>query len=183
MQKRVFRHMATAKVQISLCILTVWSGPSLSGNKIIGYYRMYVWLAVPDDTLGMRRLIWICLFWICSKALFRLTWPISEYMYHLLQLRVNRLSDLCSNATRWWGPLLVKKCLWTCVKFADSQHSAHAQSHPSICSPLINCIVSYESICKQQRPWSDYTDAQTYLGLCHQYIPEDMFWHGTAHVN
>ena len=29
----------------------------------------------PDDTLRMRRMIWICTYCICSKALFRLTWP------------------------------------------------------------------------------------------------------------
>ena len=39
--KRVFGHMRTAKAQISLHIGAVWSGPSLSVNRIIGYYRMY----------------------------------------------------------------------------------------------------------------------------------------------
>ena len=32
--------MRTAKAQISLRIRAVWSGPSLSANRIIGYYRM-----------------------------------------------------------------------------------------------------------------------------------------------
>ena len=41
MRKRVFGHMRTAKTQISLRIRAVWSGPSLSANGIIGYYRMY----------------------------------------------------------------------------------------------------------------------------------------------
>ena len=40
-QKCVFKHMMTVKAKISLGILTVWSGPSLSANKIIGYDRMY----------------------------------------------------------------------------------------------------------------------------------------------
>ena len=40
-QKRVFGW--TAKSQISLTIRTVWSGPSLSANGIIGYYRMSEW--------------------------------------------------------------------------------------------------------------------------------------------
>ena len=44
-QKRVFGHMRAAKAQISLRIRAVWSGPSLSANKIIGYYRMYEWRA------------------------------------------------------------------------------------------------------------------------------------------
>ena len=39
----VLRHMWTVKAQISLCIRTVWSGPSLSTNTIIGYYRLYEW--------------------------------------------------------------------------------------------------------------------------------------------
>ena len=45
MRKRVFGHMWTAEVQISLRISAVWSGPSLSANRIIGYYRMYEWRA------------------------------------------------------------------------------------------------------------------------------------------
>ena len=43
MLKHVFRHMLTAKAQISLCIHAVWSGPSLSTDRIIGYYRMFQW--------------------------------------------------------------------------------------------------------------------------------------------
>ena len=45
MRKSVFGHMQTAKAQISLCTRTVWSGPSLSASKIIGYYRTYKWRA------------------------------------------------------------------------------------------------------------------------------------------
>ena len=47
MWKRVFGHMLTAKAQISAatCASTVWSGPSLSANRIIGCYRMYKWRA------------------------------------------------------------------------------------------------------------------------------------------
>ena len=37
--------MRTAKAQISLHIRAVCSGPSLSANWIIGYYRMYEWRA------------------------------------------------------------------------------------------------------------------------------------------
>ena len=40
MRKRVFGHMRTAKAQISLRIRAVWSGSSLSVNKIIEYYKM-----------------------------------------------------------------------------------------------------------------------------------------------
>ena len=44
-RKHVFGHMRTAKAQISLRIRAVWSGPSLSANRIIEYYRMYQWTA------------------------------------------------------------------------------------------------------------------------------------------
>ena len=37
---RIFGHMRTAKAQISLRFRAVWSGPSLSGNRITGYYEM-----------------------------------------------------------------------------------------------------------------------------------------------
>ena len=48
MQKRVFSHMRTAKTQISLNIRAIWSGPSLSAKRNIGY----VWMESkgPDDT-------------------------------------------------------------------------------------------------------------------------------------
>ena len=36
-------HLRTAKAQIRLRRCTVWSGPSLSTTRIIGYYRMYQW--------------------------------------------------------------------------------------------------------------------------------------------
>ena len=41
LRKHVFGHMRTAKAQISLRIRAVWSGPSLSANRLIRYYRMY----------------------------------------------------------------------------------------------------------------------------------------------
>ena len=43
MRKWVCGHMRTAKAQISLRIRAGSSGPSLSANKIIRYYRMYEW--------------------------------------------------------------------------------------------------------------------------------------------
>ena len=56
LRKHVFSHMWTAKVQISLCICTVWSGPSLCTYRIIGYYRIYEWRA------NAQGWIWICIF-------------------------------------------------------------------------------------------------------------------------
>ena len=51
MQKRVYAHMRTVTAQISLRIHAVQSGPSLSANRIMRYYRMYAWRAKgPEDT-------------------------------------------------------------------------------------------------------------------------------------
>ena len=64
--KSIFGHMRTAKAQISLCIHTVWSGPSLSANRV-RYCRMYEWRAKAwiEPCVG-----WISIFYACSKALF-----------------------------------------------------------------------------------------------------------------
>ena len=43
MRKCVFGHMRTAKAQISLRIRAGWSGPLLSANRRLEYYRMYKW--------------------------------------------------------------------------------------------------------------------------------------------
>ena len=45
MRKRVPGPMRTAGTHISLCMCAVLPGPSLSANRIIGYYRMYEWRA------------------------------------------------------------------------------------------------------------------------------------------
>ena len=77
MRKRVFGHMRTAKAQISLRIRAVWSGPSLSANRIIGYYEMYEWRAkAPDDISACARWSWICAFCACSKTHFCLVRPV-----------------------------------------------------------------------------------------------------------
>ena len=62
MRKRVFWHMRTAKAQISLHIRAVWSGPSLSANRIIGHYRMRQWKA------NVRMRLCACVGWICICA-------------------------------------------------------------------------------------------------------------------
>ena len=54
MRKHVFWHMWTAKAQISLCIHAVWTGPSLSISRIIGYNRMYEWRA------KRQMILWAC---------------------------------------------------------------------------------------------------------------------------
>ena len=54
MRKHVFGHMRTAKAQINLRIRAVWSGPTLSANRIIRYFRMYQWRANARMKLCMR---------------------------------------------------------------------------------------------------------------------------------
>ena len=51
MRKCVLGHMWTAKAQIRLRIRAVWSGPSLSANRIIVYYRTYEWTAKTREIL------------------------------------------------------------------------------------------------------------------------------------
>ena len=53
MRQRIFGHMRTAKAQISLRIRAVWSGPSLSANKLIGK-EMYEWRAKARMILCAR---------------------------------------------------------------------------------------------------------------------------------
>ena len=44
-RKLVFGHLRAAKALIRLRIRAVWSGPSLSANRVIGYCRMWEWRA------------------------------------------------------------------------------------------------------------------------------------------
>ena len=58
---------AYAKTQISLRIRTIWSGPSLSTNRIIWHYRMYqrrtnAWIRLCACAVW----IWICVFRSCT---------------------------------------------------------------------------------------------------------------------
>ena len=61
MRKRVFRYMRLMKTQISLCIHTAWSGPSLSVNRTTGYYRMY-------KRIKTKMILCACAWW--PEALF-----------------------------------------------------------------------------------------------------------------
>ena len=86
MRKRVFRHMQTAKAQISLRFCADRLGSSLSGNKIILDYRKYqskaiLWIRLCP-CVGR---IWIYAFGACSKTLFRLARPIYNQMYNQMR--------------------------------------------------------------------------------------------------
>ena len=70
-------NMEMLKAKISKHIHTVWSGSSLSANKIIKYYRMYEQRAKARMILcTCTGWIWICAFCACSKTQFRLPQPI-----------------------------------------------------------------------------------------------------------
>ena len=47
MRKRAFGHKRTTEAQIRLRGRAVWSGPSLSANRISWHYGMYQWKANP----------------------------------------------------------------------------------------------------------------------------------------
>ena len=76
-RKCVFGRQRTAKSPISLRIRAVWSGPSLSANRTIECYRMFVSMKseCPDEILRICRKMWIRTFCACSKAPFRLKKP------------------------------------------------------------------------------------------------------------
>ena len=80
MRKRVFGHMRTAKTQISLRIRAVWSGPSLSANRIIGYYRMYDW------RINVQMILCACSGWSESAHLahVRRHFSITKHAYIIL---------------------------------------------------------------------------------------------------
>ena len=59
-QKRVFTHVRVTKAQLRLRNRAVWSGPSLSSNRIIGYYLIYDWRAKP------RMILCACAGWFES---------------------------------------------------------------------------------------------------------------------
>ena len=67
-QKCVFGQMQTGNAQISQRISTVWSGPLLSANRIIGHYRMYQCRA------NARMISYTCLGWIWMCAYVHMGW-------------------------------------------------------------------------------------------------------------
>ena len=80
------------------------------------------------------------------------------------------------------GHVKKKKCLQTCIKCADSHHPDHVQSLIwAFWSPWKHCIVSSDSVYRQQRPWSDCTSMQSDQGLCclhmtQRYILMGLIW-------
>ena len=59
--KTCLRGMRIQRRPRSDCTHAVWSGPLLSSNTIIGYYRMCRWRTRTQIRLCMCRMIWICI--------------------------------------------------------------------------------------------------------------------------
>ena len=93
MQKRVFGHIWTAKAQLSLRICAVWSGPSLTINRIIGYHKMFQW-KIPGWDFALVQYD-VNSHILCLKALLRLKRPYFCY------LRISLLKMTTSNATHF----------------------------------------------------------------------------------
>ena len=100
LRRHVFGHIRTAKAQISLRIRAGWSGPSLSANRIIGYYRIYEWWAWPgwydahaQDNLNLRILR-------ISKALFCMTRPIFIIFldFYYISYKTWEITGACFNS-------------------------------------------------------------------------------------
>ena len=68
MRKRIFGHMRTANAQISLRIRAVWSGPSMSANRIIGYHKMCEW------KIQVRMVFCVCAGWSESVHFAHIRW-------------------------------------------------------------------------------------------------------------
>ena len=98
MRKCVFGHIRTAKAQTSLRIHAVWSGPSLSGNRTIGYYRMY------QGGIKGQMLLWACAGWSESVHVKRhfFTWrgPCNQIFINLTSVNKHerlKVLTLCSD--------------------------------------------------------------------------------------
>ena len=123
--------MLTAKAQISLRIRAVWSGSSLSVNRIIGYYNGW-YFAHAQDELNLR------IFCACSKVFFCLTrsmyyyqsWQSGRYMYQgATNKHINKTILYCSVNVRLIPYLSRAK-----VKQGKNRHSVFSGiSAPFVC--------------------------------------------------
>ena len=68
----------------------------------------------------------------------------------------------------------------TMCAFASS--CACTKSYPGIFFPLKHSLAANDSVCGQQRPWSDFANAQADLGRRCPHMPKDTFLHGAAKI-
>ena len=173
MQKRVFEHMRTAKAQISLRIRAIWSGPSVSANRIIGCNRMYQWRVNARVRLcACVEWIWISAVCACSKTPFRLARPIWKLFVltkMIFKCRVHTKGDHHGTMrTAQTNVSLRIRTVWSGILlFCDKYYS----------------ILPNDSASGQRRRRSDCRDAQSDLRLrCPQTPQTHLFWHGLAQM-
>ena len=137
-------HVQTAMAQIRLCRRTVWSGPSLSANRIItlGYYRIYKWRAKARMILCACAEWSECAFCASSKAYFYFMRPVLESVY--------RINHTYSNNHR-----LVNSSYHTFPKFSERPDWANSIDPPqngawsgSTLLPLCSNFQTYRSVVK-----------------------------------
>ena len=75
-----------------------WSDWAFVVHKCNGHYRMCEWRANVQTILctGSIRMIWICVFSACSKALFGLMWPDNSHEMSNLTLSENKRGIILS---------------------------------------------------------------------------------------
>ena len=166
MRKRFFGHMRTAKDQIRLRIRTVWSGPSLSANRIIGHCGMYEWWAKARIIL-----------FACEKGVNQGTHLQADVSGILGQTRnayESHLDDLDASPSHFWW-LGVKGMEPTKRKETSRTVRKRTSRHEPPMRTLINlhfravwsvfivhmkkpCILGYP-ICAQWRFWTDCESA------------------------
>ena len=100
-QKCVIRHMWTVKAQIRLRICAVWSGPSLSTNTIIGYYKMY-------ELRAKNKILWTCA-----------EWSETVYFVHIWRHFLLDMGHTLSVTALSVIPCLFKQCRSRSIGFFD----------------------------------------------------------------
>ena len=161
----VFRHMWTAKAQIRLHGCAVWSGPSLSANRIIGYYRTYEWRAKA------LMILCTCAGWsesvhfVLLKTLFSLILPIysrlslsqtpryQNFQFEITAVWDNRswnVKNIKQNSTN-----IIQKLVWLKQQFELSAMRVNCIDMVNVLKFPTPKFLTKCYICKQCRPRSD----------------------------
>ena len=157
MRKRAFGHMRTAKAQISLRIRAVWSGPSLSANRIIGHYRMYQLRANARMRLcACVGWIWICAFCACSKIHFLLGAAHLLGTHFLNYIVINARHSIIYKC---WDRVKQKKCL----KGLKALEKKPAKIQISLCTDAVRSGFAVRSIYAKNTAGENYKLAEMNL--------------------
>ena len=108
--ENIHQVYADSKTQISLCFHAVWSGPPLSANRIIGYYRMFEWRAKPRRyfahlQVGLNLLI-LCVFHLTQSSL------LSELLYIFINVCVVTATCLADDCLDCSSPTRCRRCAY-----------------------------------------------------------------------